>query len=121
MIEGDLDVAARDLEETIVAAASTSRRGGMLLPLTKVHKSAETGIRFESGRALAVDADGECDAKMEIGSASMGSIVILQFDPERTPIGPSVAPKAVMAIDLARELWGVEMPPLKVAPDLCEG
>jgi hypothetical protein len=121
MIEGDLNVAARDLEETMVAAASTSRRGGMLLPLTKAYKSAETGIRFESGRALAVDADGECDAKMEIGSASMGSIVILQFDPERTPIGPSVAPKAVMAIDLARELWGVEMPPLKAAPDLCEG
>ena len=56
---------------------------------------------------------------MEIGSASMGSIIIMKLDPDRAPIGPSVAPKAIQAIDLARELWGIELPPLVAAPDLC--
>ncbi|MFV9672544.1 MAG: hypothetical protein ACNYZH_04905 [Acidimicrobiia bacterium] len=119
MIEGDLDIAAQDLEETIVSAASTSRRGGMLLPLTTTYEAAETGIRFESGRAIAVDIEGETDATMEIGPAAMGSIIILRLDPDRTPVGPSVAPRAIMAIDLARELWGIDMPPLAAAPDLC--
>ncbi|MEA2010799.1 MAG: hypothetical protein U9N78_08845 [Actinomycetota bacterium] len=119
MIAGDLDFSARDLEETIISAASTSRRGGMLLPLTTTYAAAETGVRFESGRAIAVDVDEETDATMEIGPAAMGSIIILRLDPERTPIGPSVAPRAIMAIDLARELWGVDVPPLEPAPDLC--
>lgn len=119
MIEGDLDISSRDLEDTIISAASASRRGGMLLPLTAVYADAETGIRFESDRAVAVDVDGESDAKMEIGPAAMGSIVILRLDPDRTPIGPSVSPKAIMAIDLARELWGIDVPPLVAAPDLC--
>lgn len=121
MIEGDLDIAAQDLEETIVSAASTSRRGGMLMPLTSTYEAAETGVRFESGRAIAVDIDGETDATMEIGPAAMGSIIIVRLDPERTPIGPSVAPRAIMAIDLARELWGIDVPPLAAAPDLCQG
>ena len=120
IIEGDLDIAAQDLEETIISAASTSRRGGMLMPLTSKYEAAETGIRFESGRAIAVDIDGETDATMEIGPAAMGSIIIVRLDPERTTIGPSVAPKAIMAIDLARELWGIDVPPLVAAPDLCQ-
>ncbi|MEA3511906.1 MAG: hypothetical protein U9R51_10770 [Actinomycetota bacterium] len=119
MVEGDLDISARDLEEAIVSVASISRSGGMLTPLTSTYKAAETGIRFQSDRAMAVNVDGETDATMEIGSAAMGSIIILRLDPERTPIGPSVAPRAIMAIDLARELWGVDMPPLVAAPDVC--
>jgi len=121
MIEGDLEITAQDLEHAMVSAASTSRRGGMLLPLTKAYAADETGVRFDSDRAVAVDVDGDSDAKMEIGSASMGSIVILRLDPDRTPIGPSVAPKAIQAIDLARELWGIDVPPLVPAPDLCGG
>lgn len=89
------------------------------MPLTTVYKAAETGVRFESGRAIAVDVDGETDAKMEIGPAAMGSIIILRLDPERTPIGPSVAPRAIQAIDLARDLWEIDVPPLVAAPDVC--
>jgi hypothetical protein len=121
LVEGDIEADAHELEESVNAAVEEERRGGMLLPLTKEYRAAETGISFESGRAIAVDVDGESDAKMEISPAAMGSIIILRLDPARTPIGPSVAPKAIMAIDLARELWGVEMPPLVAAPDLCTG
>lgn len=119
LVEGDLDVEARDLENAINSIVTTARGGGMLLPLTERYAAAKTGLRFGRSGAVAVETDGENDGTMEIGSASMGSIVILKLDPERTAIGPSVAPKAVQAIDLARELWGIELPPLEAAPDLC--
>jgi hypothetical protein len=56
---------------------------------------------------------------MEIGPSAVGSIIILQLDADRTPVGPSVAPMAIQAIDLARDLWGIALPPLESAPDLC--
>lgn len=119
LIEGDIDINARDLEDTINAAVTTERRGGMLLPLTGVYDPAKTGIRFAETGAVAVDPDGENDGTMEIGSASMGSIIIMKLDPDQTPIGPSVAPRAIQAIDLARDLWGIDVPRLVPAPDLC--
>ncbi len=119
LIEGDLDVDAHNLEDTIVSVAAENRRGGMLTPLTTAHEPAKTGIRFEEDQAVAVDADGESDGTMEIGSAAMGSIIILRLEPGRMRIGPSIAPKAIQAIDLARELWGIKMPPLEAAPDVC--
>ena len=76
IIEGDLDVDARDLEDTIVSAVTTARSGGMLLPLTETHDVAKTGVRFDGSRATAVDPDDENDGIMEIGPASMGSIII---------------------------------------------
>ncbi len=120
LIEGDLDVDARDLEDTVVSTVTTARSGGMLTPLTGAYDAAKTGIRFDGPDAVAVDPDEENDGIMEIGPASMGSIIILRLDPDHTPIGPSVAPKAIQAIDLARELWGVEVPPLEAAPNVCE-
>ncbi|MEN8234209.1 MAG: hypothetical protein ABFR89_04735 [Actinomycetota bacterium] len=119
LTEGDLDIGAVDLEETIVTAVEANRAGGMLLPLTATHEPAKTGVRFDDGSAVAVDADGENDGTMEIGSAAMGSIIIMKLDSDRMPIGPSVAPRAIQAIDLARELWGIDVPPLVPAPDVC--
>jgi hypothetical protein len=87
--------------------------------LTENYDADRTGVRFGPLGAVAVDAHGENDAIMEIGSASMGSIIILKLSPDRTPIGPSVAPKVIQAIDLARDMWGIDVPPLIPAPDLC--
>jgi hypothetical protein len=119
LIAGDIGISARDLESTIVPVADTGRRGGMLLPLTAAYEPAKTGFVFTDDGVVAVDPEGECDATMEIGPAAMGSIVIMRLDSDRTPIGPSVAPKAIQAIDLARDLWGIKMPSLEAAPDLC--
>lgn len=119
LIEGDIEINARDLEDTINAAVAAERRGGLLLPLTGVYDPAKTGLRFVDSGAVAVDPDRENDGTLEIGLASMGSVIIMKLDPDRTSIGPSVAPKAIQAIDLARELWGVDIPPLVPAPDLC--
>lgn len=120
LIEGDIEINAADLEAFVGGAAQESRRGGVLLPLAGHHENARVGIRFIDGRAVAIAADGVTDATMEIGPAAMGSLIIMRFDPTRTPIGPSIAPRAVAAIDLARELWELDIPPLVPAPDLCE-
>ena len=119
--EGDLAIDAADLEETLVVAATESRRGGLLLPLGGDHAPDKTGVRFVNGRAEAVDPDGECDATMEIGPAVMGSIIIVRLDPDNTPVGPSIAPRAVAILDLARGLWDLDIPPLEAAPDVCAG
>lgn len=119
--EGDLEIDAAELEQTLVSAAAGSRRGGLLLPLGGDHAPDKTGIRFDGGRAEAVDPDGECDATMEIGPSVMGSIIIVRLDPDRTPVGPSIAPRAVAVFDLARDLWDLDVPPLEAAPDVCPG
>jgi len=118
-IEGDLGISAADLEDFVLGIAADSRRGGLLLPLGGDEEPRKVGIRFIDGRAVAVDPDGIKDATMEIGPAVMGSIIIMQFEPERTPIGPTIAPRSVAAIDLAREIWDLDIPAVVPAPDRC--
>ncbi len=118
-IEGDLGISAADLEDFVLGIAADSRRGGLLLPLGGDEEPRKVGIRFIDGRAVAVDPDGIKDATMEIGPAVMGSIIIMQFEPERTPIGPTIAPRSVAAIDLAREIWDLDIPEVVPAPDKC--
>ena len=119
--EGDLELSAAELEATLATAVTESRRGGLLLPLEGACTPARVGVDFVDGRAVTVDPNGECDATMEIGSAVMGSIIIVRLDPDRTPVGPSIAPRAVAIFDLARDLWNLDIPPLEAAPDVCAG
>jgi len=119
--EGDLEIEAAALEATLVAAATDSRRGGLLMPLTGEYAPAKVGVRFIDGRAVVADMEDECDATMEIGPAVMGSIIIVRLDSDRTPVGPSIAPRAVAVFDLARDLWNLDLPPLVPAPDVCTG
>jgi hypothetical protein len=117
IIAGDLDIAAADLEKTVVAAAEHTRGGGMLLTVPDDHDQEETGVVFTEDGAMAVDADEPSDATMSIGPGAYRSIVIMRLDPERNPIGPSMAPRVLQAIDLARELWDIDVPPMVAAPD----
>lgn len=92
-------------------------------PSADVHRKAAgtgaIGIVFNDDRATAVDPEDANDATMEIGPATFGTIVMVRFDSDRTPIGPSMANRALQTLDLARELWNVEVPDLEPAPDLC--
>ncbi|MEN8041357.1 MAG: hypothetical protein ABFR95_07630, partial [Actinomycetota bacterium] len=119
MIAGDLDVDAADLEATILAASATHRRGGAMLPLDGSYPDAKTGFIVEADQAIAVDSEEQNDGTMTLGEAAFGSTIFAQFDSDRTPIGPSIAPRVLAILDLARKLWGVEAPDLEAAPDLC--
>jgi hypothetical protein len=118
-IEGDLGISSSDLEATVVGIAENSRRGGMLLPLSGHQEGRKVGIRFIDERAVAVDPEGVKDATMEIGPAVMGSIIRMQLEPDRTPIGPPIGPRSAAAIDLAREIWNLDIPEVTPAPDRC--
>ncbi len=118
-IEGDLEISSSDLETTVLGIAENSRRGGMLLALSGLQEERKVGIRFIDERAVAVDPDGIKDATMEIGPAVMGSIIRMQLEPDRTPIGPPIGPRSVAAIDLAREIWDLDIPEVTPAPDRC--
>jgi len=118
-IEGDLEISSAELEEFVLGAALNSRRGGMLLPLGGHEEPRKVGIRFIDGRAVAVDPEGVNDARMEIGPAVMGSIIVMRLEADRTPIGPPIGPRSVAVIDLAREVWDLDIPCVIAAPDRC--
>ncbi len=122
-VAGDLDIDARWLEATIVDAATRRRSGVSIVPLEGRYAEAVVGVRFDDEGAAAVDLDEagdepEVDATMRIGPSAFGSVLMVHFDPERTPVGPSAAPRALAAVELAEELWRIDVPPLAAAPDL---
>jgi hypothetical protein len=118
MLEGDLEISARALEDAILRGTRTARGGGIMFPLTAEYARAETGFAISGDRAIAVDIEEPNDGVMMIGPAAFGSLVIVRPDPDRTPIGPSLAPLAIQLLDLARDLWGMDAPKVTHAPDL---
>jgi hypothetical protein len=117
LIAGDLDIAAADLEEIVVSAAETTRGGGMLLTLPGEHDAAKTGVVFTGNGAVAVDPDEPSDAILEIGPGAYRSIILMRLDPERNPIGPPIAPRVLQAVELARQMWEIDLPPMAAAPN----
>ena len=117
-MEGGSEIGAPEREEAGVAAAEARRRGGASFAARGDYATARPGVVFNDDRATAVDPEEPSDATMEIGPAMFGTIVIVRFDSDRTPIGPSMAPRALQTLDLARELWNVDVPDLEPAPDL---
>ena len=119
LLEGDIEVAATDLEDAVVNAAATSRQGGMMFPLEESHEADSLQFSLDVEGAVAVRDDEESDGTMRIGPSAFGGIIMVRFEPSRMPVGPSVAPIALDLIDLARETWGVTIPEVTHAPDLC--
>lgn len=118
LIEGDIAINASDLEDTILDSA-VDKHGGAMFPLAEEVPARKTGYVIDDNAASAVDADGPNDGVMMTGPAAFGSILIIRFDPERTPVGPSLAQRALIALNLARDLWDVQVPDLEPAPELC--
>jgi hypothetical protein len=119
VIEGDIEIDATDLEDTVVDAAQATRFGGAILPLADSYEADATGFVFRNGGLRAVPIDGPNDGTMRLGPSAFGSIVLIRFDPDRTPVGPSLAPRTIATFEFAAELWGLEIPALEPAPNLC--
>lgn len=121
LLEGDVEVDAAALEDAVVSAVATSRHGGMMFPLDETHESDSLRFVFDDERARVVDEDEEADGAMFIGPSAFGAVILVRLEPSRIPIGPSIAPRALPIIELARSRWGVEIPEVAHAPDLCRG
>ena len=64
-------------------------------------------------------ADGETsDAEVTAGPGSEGGFVRCILDPDRTPVGPSVAPRVGAVLAWADRAFGLDLGALTPAPDL---
>ena len=117
---GDLEIDAGWIEDAVISRVERERRGAVLFAVTDAAGPAKTGVIFREDAALAVGPDDDdADAVMDLGRSVHGGLIIMRFDPDRTPIGPSVAPLAVRVARLANDLWDVGLPAVEAAPDLC--
>ena len=119
MVEGDLEIDAGDLEETVVSAVEGQRHGRALFPIPDTYTPSRTGFVFDNGVPVPVDPDEPNDGTVEIGPAAFGTIIIVSFESTRTPIGPPITQSALQLLDLACRLWDVDLPALTAPPDLC--
>ncbi len=117
VVSGDLDVAAADLEATVEGAVATSRGGNALLFVGGDRDEPKTGLVFDGSGFDVVGVDEPNDVVIEIGPGPYGPVLLAHFDKERTPIGPRVAPRALRSVEAAAELWGLDLPPMVIAPD----
>jgi hypothetical protein len=117
---GDLEIDAGWIEAAVISKVERERRGAVLFAVAGATGPAKTGVIFREDVALAVGPDDDdADAVMDLGRSVHGGLIIMRFDPERTPIGPSVAPLAVRVARLANDLWDVGLPAVEAAPDHC--
>ena len=118
MLEGDLTVAARDLEDRVVDTVTGRRGGGMMFTSMLPAEPAEVWFRFtDDGVAVTTDIDGTT-GRMALGPATFGSLVQVSLDADRIPVGPSLAPRAAQLMAMANDLWDLDLPKVEPPPDL---
>ncbi len=119
-LEGDMELDAEWLETTLVTAADETRSGRAIALLPEPAAPFTAEIRFTAGAAVSTD-EATKEATLETGLAPGGGAVFVRFEPERTPKGPSVAPRALAGLVYARTEWNLAIPPMEPAPDLFAG
>jgi hypothetical protein len=58
------------------------------------------------------------DVTVQIGPSSSGGFVRFTADPDRTPVGPSIAPRVCAALAWADEALDTRIGPLTPAPEV---
>ncbi len=117
MIESDVELDARWLEETVVASADANRVAGCAVIAPETTEPSDVAVRVD-GRKVVVAGAGVADGKLETGPASAGSYTRLTLESESVPRGASMAPYAVSAAVLAARTWNLTVPDLEPAPDV---
>jgi hypothetical protein len=116
LIEGDVSLDHRWLEETVLATGATQAGGRLVLALFEPVEPAEVRIRFDQG--MAVPDDGSTAvATLSVGPGPSGPVVFMRFDSDRQPVGERFAPYALASARLASDLWGFDLEELAIAPD----
>ncbi len=96
---------------------ATARGGGMAFFPRGTHEADSMLVRFTEGGAEVTEDEDLADARMSLGPAASGSIVMTDLDPERIPIGPPLGPRAAQLMALADERWDLGLPEVEAAPD----
>ena len=117
LVEGDApDVRAADIEALLIPAADETRWGGGWSMIPATFTETETlPVRFVGDRLQVAQPDEPEDGQLMRGPNAVGGFVRLVLDPDRTPKGPSIAPRVIAAMALADELWDAGVGPLEPA------
>jgi hypothetical protein len=114
-----LGVTAHELEETLTAAADARRGGGGWVFVSRTFAETSTyHVVVEGGICRAAGEGETADAELTIGPGAEGGFVRCIMDPDRTPVGPSVAPRVCSVLAWADAEFDLGLGPLTPAPDL---
>lgn len=120
VIEGEaVDWHPADLERCLLEAADRHRAGGgsALVPGKQTETASAKLTWTENGFRIALD-DDSVDASALHGPSPMGGWVRIELVSERTPIGPSVAPRIVSALACLDAHWKLGIGALAPALDV---
>jgi RimJ/RimL family protein N-acetyltransferase len=111
-------VAPEELESTITAAADAHRGGGgWLAGRTRWRDTRDHPITVDDDGCEAAADDGAANGVVTTGPSSQGGFIRFTANPEATPVGPSLAPRAAAAFAWAdRELGAGIGVRLRAAP-----
>ncbi len=114
----DFDWRAAALESMIVEAADAHRRGGGWTAAGGRRSDSITHAIVWTGEAYRIAKEGEtADGSLMVGPTAHGTFSRFSAAADRTPIGPSIAPRTIEAFRLAETL-GAEIGPLEPAQDV---
>ena len=112
----DLGIPAPDFEDLVLPIADTQRTGGAAT-VTAAHpptdQTEEVGVILDDTTCRLPSPGEEPTATISYGPGQVGGFVRAQFEPARTPVGPSVAARAVAALAFADARFGTEIGPLE--------
>jgi len=112
----DWEFRPRQLEQLILDGADRVRAGGgHSLSAGERDGTDNYNLAEVGGRYQIVADDAEAHATLTIGPSPLGTMVRLGLAPEHTPVGPSVAPRFAMALELADRELGTQFGPSELA------
>jgi hypothetical protein len=114
-----LGVTAGELEETLTAAADARRGGGGWVFVNRTFAETSTYRMVVEGEVCRPAGEDEtADAELTIGPGAQGGFVRCILEPDRTRVGPSVAPRVCVVLAWADAEFDLGLGPLTPAPDL---
>jgi hypothetical protein len=105
LVERAVSVSVPMVEEAVMRAGTGRRWGGAWIPLVKKFDTTE---KHDCGP----------DATLTLGPGPLGGFLLLDFDADRTPAGPSIAPRVVEVLAHADAEFDLGLGPLAPAINL---
>ncbi len=120
VIEGvDFGPVGTELEEVLLRASDDRRAGGCSASIPReVEEHGSLAMVWEDDGFRPAREGETVDAQAQLGPASFGSYLRVRLPVERTPVGPSAAPRAIAALACADRRWTLGLGTLLPAKDV---
>jgi hypothetical protein len=110
-----LPVSAGEIELALLSAADARRAGGgWVMVNARLDETCERPVVVRDGRCEPAG-EAVADGTLQVGPSAEGGFVRFTADPDRTPVGPSIAPRVCAVLAWADEEYGLGLGPLEPA------